>query len=293
MLALLAAMAGCASGPSAPDPAPAAVPPSPAAVQAASEARSATVVARPAAPELSPAQAKAQAQRLALEAVDQLQNGNEPAAQASLERALEFDAGNDLARRLMDQVKADAEKELGTISFRYSVQRDDSLSKLAQQFLGDRLRFYILAKYNGIANPSRLAVGQVLRIPGKAPVAETEVRSTPEPAASPRDASGLIARGRELQRAGDFEGAYAALSEAVRREPGNRDAMLQRNSARQALIGAYEREAAQAFQRQNLELAIAKWDRVVDLDPANRKAKLERERALDLQKKMNEKFGAK
>ncbi len=52
--------------------------------------------------------------------------------------------------------------------FRYTVQRDDSLSKLAQQYLGDRFRFYILAKYNDMANPSRLAAGQVIKIPGKA-----------------------------------------------------------------------------------------------------------------------------
>jgi cytochrome c-type biogenesis protein CcmH/NrfG len=59
------------------------------------------------------------------------------------------------------------------------------------------------------------------------------------------------------------------------------------------LIRSLDREATQAFQRQNLDLAIAKWDRVLQLDPANRKARLERERALELTKKMNEKFGGK
>jgi len=46
-----------------------------------------------------------------------------------------------------------------------------------------------------------------------------------------------------------------------------------------------------AFQRQNLDLAIAKWDRILELDASNRKARLERERALDLKKRMDEKFG--
>ena len=67
----------------------------------------------------------------------------------------------------MDQIKADAQKELGAVFFRYTVQRDDSLSKLAQQYLGDRFRFYILAKYNDIQNPSRLSAGQVIKLPGK------------------------------------------------------------------------------------------------------------------------------
>ena len=278
---------------------------------------SAPVVAAPApspapapAPELSPAQAKAQAQRLAIEAVDQLQNGDETAARATLDQALALDAGNDLARKLVDQIKADAEKELGPVYFRYTVQRDDSLSKLAQQYLGDRFLFYVLAKYNAIANPSRLAAGQVIRVPGKAPQGGTApaasgARSQPEPEAKPataeapppappqQDAAALIAKGIELQRAGDLEGAYNAFAEAAQRDPGNRDAVMQREGARQAMIRRYDREAAQAFQRQNLDLAIAKWDRILELDPANRKAKLESERALELKKKMNEKFGAK
>ena len=77
------------------------------------------------------------------------------------------------------------------------------------------------------------------------------------------------------------------------RDPGNRDAATQRDATRNALARRYEREAAQAFQRQNLDDAITKWDRVLALEPDNQKAKLERERALDLRKRMNEKFGAK
>jgi lipoprotein NlpI len=102
-----------------------------------------------------------------------------------------------------------------------------------------------------------------------------------------------MAKGVDLQRAGDLEGAYNAFAEAAQRDPGNRDAMMQRDGARQAMIRRYDREAAQAFQRQNLDLAIAKWDHILELDPGNRKAKLERERALELKRKMSEKFGAK
>ena len=126
-------------------------------------------VARPAEPELSPAQAKAQSQKFALEAVDQLQNGDEIAARQTLAKALALDPANDIAKKMNDQIAADAQRELGPTFFRYTVARDDSLSKLAQQYLGDRFRFYILAKYNDITNPSRLAAGQVIKIPGRAP----------------------------------------------------------------------------------------------------------------------------
>jgi tetratricopeptide (TPR) repeat protein len=300
--AAVAAIALCVGCATAPPPAPA---PAPAPAPVASEAPP----PQPAAPELTPAQAKAQAQKHAIEAVDMLQNGDEANARLTLEKALALDAGNDLARKLMDQIKADPEKELGTVFFRYTVQRDESLSKIAQTYLGDRFRFYILARYNDIANPSRLAAGQVIKIPGKAPAAAP---ATARPAAKPADAvetapkaaaeaepvaekevERLLQKGREQQRSGNLAGAYATFSEAVRSDPGNRDAVVQRDAARQALVRRYERDATQAFQRQNLDLAIKNWDAILELEPTNQKARLERERAVDLKKRMSEKFGAK
>jgi tetratricopeptide (TPR) repeat protein len=253
---------------------------------------------RPPEPELTPAQAKAQSQKLALEAVDQLQNGDEIAARQTLAKALSLDPGNDIAKKMNDQIGADAQKELGATFFRYTVARDDSLSKLAQQYLGDRFRFYILAKYNDIANPSRLAAGQVIKIPGRAPppgpVPAPEAVATPPPveASVPSaDLAALMKKGRLQQSVGNLEGSYSTYSDAVTRYPGNRDAVEQRDAVKAALIRGYDREAIQAFQRQNLDLAISKWDRILELDPANQKAKLERDRAQDLKKRMSEKFG--
>ena len=165
---------------------------------------------RPSEPELTPAQAKAQSQKLALEAVDQLQNGDEISARQTLAKALSLDPGNDIAKRMNDQIGADAQKELGPTFFRYTVARDDSLSKLAQQFLGDRYRFYILAKYNDITNPSRLAAGQVLKIPGRAPppsampAPETTPKMPPAEAEVPTssDLVALMRKGRMQQDVG-------------------------------------------------------------------------------------------
>jgi len=248
-----------------------------------------------------------------MQAVDSLQNGDEASARATLEKAIVIDANNELAKKLMEQIKADAQVELGSTFFRYTVQRDDSLSKLAQTYLGDRFRFYILAKYNDIANPSRLAAGQVLKIPGKAPIAPpvqakpapapgpatkpAETVEAPKPAPEPEVAapkeSALMQKAGALQKSGDIAGAYAAYSEAARVDPGNKDAAAGRDATRTALIRRYDREAVQAYQRQNLDLAIKKWDQILELDPANQKAKLERERAIDLKKRMTEKFGNK
>ena len=294
----VAVLAGCATPP--PAPPPAVVTPAPEPVVAAPPP------APPQQPELTAAQAKAQAQKLALEAVDLLQNGDEPAAHAVLDRALAADASNDLAKKLLDQIRADPQKELGSAYFRYTVQRDDSLSKLAQQYLGDRFRFYILARYNEMPNPSRLAAGQVIKIPGKGPLPAAApkppevveaVARPPGPADTEArardDVQAVLRRAREQETRGDLEGAYATLEESLARHPGSEALLRQRDTVRGSLVRALDREATQAFQRQNLDLAIAKWERVLELEPTNRKARLERERSLELKKKLNDKFGGK
>jgi len=296
----LALLGGCATPPPAPEPKPAPAPaPAPPPVVEAPKP------APPPVPEISPAQAKAQAQKLSIDSITLLQNGDESGAQRNLEEALKLDPTNDLARKLMDQIKADPQKELGTVFFRYTVQRDDSLSKIAQQYLGDRFRFHILAKYNDITNPSKLAAGQVIKIPGRQPppTAKPAAPPPPEPTdeaakaatpetSTPRSAAvALMQQGADLQKAGNLEGAYDAYREAALRDPNNREAAAQRDATRNALARRYEREAAQSFQRQNLDDAINKWDRVLALEPGNQKAKLERERAIDLRKKLSDKFG--
>jgi len=262
-------------------------------------------------PELSPAAARAQAQKLALEAVDQLQNGDEAAARVTLERAAATDPANELARKLTDQIHADAQRELGSVYFRYTVQKDDTLSKLAQQFLGDRFRFYVLAKYNDITNPSRLAAGQVIRIPGRAPPPATatppaeagvpaasppalpQARSA-EPEAKPGDdVADTLKKIADLEQGGNLEAAYIAYADLAQRYPANAEAAQRRDASRAALLRKLDRDATTAFQRQNLDLAIAKWDHILEIDPGNKKARLERERAIDLKRKLAAKQGAK
>jgi len=297
-LVAMLALSGCASEPSQAPPKPSAGAPSGPGAGPAPSPEPARP-APPPQPEIPPAQAKAQAQKLALEAVDQLQTGDEIGAKQTLNNALTLDPTNDLARKMLEQVGADAQRELGATFFRYTVQRDDTLAKLAQQYLGDRFKFYILAKYNDIANPSRLGAGQVIRIPGRAPPPTVATPAAPSPApeaAKPaEDANSelaqLMKKGRDLQTSGDLAGAYGAYNDAATRYPNNASAVSQRNAVKVALIRAYDREATQAFQRQNLDLAISKWEQLLEVDPANQKAKLERDRAIDLKKRMSEKFG--
>ncbi len=304
MLAVVALL--CAACASEPTTGPGAASKSPTGATPPAPAPAPQTVA-PAPPVVEPTRdARAQSQRTAMEAVDQLQNGDEATARATLERALSMDPGNDLAKRLLDQIRADAQHELGATFFRYTVQPDDSLSKLAQRFLGDRFRFYILAKYNDIANPSRLHTGQMIKIPGKEPppvavparppeVAKPAEPVEPKAAEEPKvgDAERLYKQAMAQKQAGDLDAAFVSLRDANRREPSNATYSKQLELTRVDLVKRYDRAATQAFQRQNLDLAIKNWDRVLDVDPNNQKAKLERARAEDLKKRMQEKFGTK
>jgi len=123
-------------------------------------------------------------------AIRLMQQGQGNAAEAELRQALTFDPGNAKAVGLLKQITSDPIQYLGSEYFLHKVRRNESLSILAKRFLGDPLAFYILARYNGIENPSRLDVGESIKIPGKRPSAEAQGTEAPAareepPATSP------------------------------------------------------------------------------------------------------------
>ncbi len=237
-------VAGCQAPPVVPTPTPVATP---APVQ-----------------KLSPAEAHAQSAKLALDAMELLQNGDEPGARNVLDSAILLDASNEVARKLLDQIKADPQKELGTQFFRYAVKSEDTLSKLAQRFLGDRYRFYILAKYNDLRVPNKLEVGQVIKIPGREPPPVPVV--APPPVKAPE----VPARPPETQ---------AHPPEA---------APKQKVEDKDTSIRRLNRQAEVCYQRdRDLDCAIQKWGQVLELDPNNQLVKLKRERAIALREQLN------
>jgi LysM repeat protein len=68
----------------------------------------------------------------------------------------------------------------------YTVQRGDTLSKIARQFYGNPRKYPIIQRANNISNPNRIWIGQVLAIPpvGKATAAGPAAPITP-PVPSP------------------------------------------------------------------------------------------------------------
>lgn len=237
-----------------------------------------------------------------------MQNGDEVTARSSLDKAQALDPGNELAKNLMRQITADAQRELGPTSWRYVVQRNDTLGKIAGTYMGDNFRFYILAKYNNITVPNRLAVGQEIKIPGTKPPSVSKLGKPPVPpdptAAAPvppppppppplparREAERLYQQGLVQKNSGNLTAAYDSFSEAARRDPDYQDAVDQREATKKELIGKYQREAKAARARHEPTIEIQKWDQVLELDPSNETAKTERQGAINLKSEFDKKF---
>lgn len=241
---------------------------------ASAESRSASPTpAEPAAAPL-PGMNSQEVQRAMSAALDYLQAGQEEQAEAELLRILQSEPNNRLAASLMRQIKDDPLATLGRESFAYRVQPGESLSRIAQRFMNDLHLFYILARYNNIKVPRNLAGGQIIRVPGKAPAGGTSASSAaPAPAAAPvapAPAAPAAPSAASASAAADAEAAAATR------------AARQRSEA----VTRHTRAARAAFAKQDLDAAIKSWDAVLEIEPENRTAQLERQKVLGLKEKL-------
>jgi len=174
-----------------------------------------------------------------------LNQGDEAAALKQLKTIQRRNPTDPSARVLEESIDKDPVELLGPKAFPYTVQPGETMIALAERFLGNKLKFYQLARYNGIKVPSALAAGTVLRIPGTPPKPPAPIRTTPraEPAATPRPtrakpaatpaaapaapatnpalASQLRGAGLAALNQGKVDRAVALLARAASLDPGN------------------------------------------------------------------------
>lgn len=121
-----------------------------------------------------------------VDAIVQLLNrGERDDAKKRVRAGLKRDPGNAPLRVLRDSIERDAKELLGPQSFPYTVRAGDTMIGLAERFLGNRLKAYQLARYNGIDVPQSLAAGQELRIPGEPPRVELPRKALTAPLPAP------------------------------------------------------------------------------------------------------------
>lgn len=186
--------------------------------------------------------------------------GKRKEASKRLDKALKNDPGNPTLMMLRRSIVGDAREDLGPVNFPYVVQADDTMTSLAERFLGNRFKAYQLARYNGIDNPHLLTAGTVLQIPGEPPRAAPPPRTArpaptrapapaPAPARAPAkakasaaakvDAAGARrahAAGLAALNQGRVSEAVSQLGRAAALDPGN--AAIGRDLARAKRIAA-------------------------------------------------------
>jgi hypothetical protein len=158
-------------------------------------------------------------------AVDLLDDGHPEQARAELIALLAELPASVVARKLLDQIDRDPRALLGEKNYPYKVRAGETMSELAGRFLGDPLMFYGLARYNGIAAPSQMEVGQTLLIPGVprkvAPAAAKPAGPDPAAQRNVARAAQLRAQGLEQMNRGAIHQAVATLRQAQQLDPAN------------------------------------------------------------------------
>lgn len=247
----IALLAGCAAAPEpvkAPEPVQAPEPLPPEEPIIAPKVESRPMLTGPA--------AKAEVQKLVRQSFELLNEGEEEKAKTELQYAQQLDPDNKAVACLLRGINADPVTTLGKESTSYTVRPGESLGRIAQRALGDVCEFYILARYNHIKVPKQLPAGQVIRIPGKVALAPPEAVPPVQPPPAP---------------------------EPPAAKPAAKD-----DAAKRALIQRHHRNAQAAFRRQDLTTAIKEWDKVLELDPSNELARVRREEALDLARRLKQ-----
>lgn len=178
--------------------------------------------AQPIAPHFKPTPGLAVAERQKL-VVDLLNKGQADQARAELNAVLAEQPANAMARRLLDQIDRDPREVLGAQNYPYKVRAGETMSVLAQRFLGDPLMFYALARYNNIPAPSQMEVGQTLLIPGvpKKVVAKPTAPPVTAPPRNPARAAQLRGQGLDQLNRGQVGQAVSLFRQALTFDPAN------------------------------------------------------------------------
>lgn len=230
---------------------------------------------------------------------DDLQRGHYAKGEAALRAYLGEHPGDRLAQSLLRQLTADPQRMLGPAVSSHVVQPGESYSTLARRYLGDARLFLILARYNGSTQPALLRVGEKLRLPASGGMAgdRTAGEEAPVDAASTARpvAETPAARSQRLQReslalldAGRDAEALARLDAALAVDPGLASDRGSAATLRQRVVSRCHQRAIVLYRDQQLEPAIALWNRVLAVEPTYEPALAYRARAQELQRRLKQ-----
>ena len=325
-------------------------------------------------------------------ALEYLENGQEGQAKVELQSYLASIPDSKSAKDLLTQIEMDPKTFFPQESFAVVLKSGESLSTLSKNYLGSALKFYALAKYNQISNPSRVNIGQTINIPltaiaskkrqlesqgdvaskadvspigdtdpkpDKASTVKTSESSNKDQVASNNKKAAVLTSAAPVETAetvlasllkaleakdfvvaqqqveklqgfgeiskqarplviktltgdaarlsalnkplaanryaqiaqlnlqdNDNLAAFDHLKKASLLDPANVQVSEDMLVLQKDLSDKYHREASSAYRRQELDLAIEKWNKVLEIDPQHSSAKLYRAQAIELKERL-------
>jgi tetratricopeptide (TPR) repeat protein len=214
------------------------------------------------------AQSDLSSQQRFREVMKLLEFGDASAARVELVIYLESYPNSDIAKDLLAQIDLPSSEYFPSDFEEVDLASGQSLSTLSKQYLGSLYRFHALAKYNNIAEPRSTKVGQRIRIP-----LTDEARVA---FASERAKAGVP---------GDENTPTLPVPQSQTEQANIKPATSEEQLADKA--DDLYRRAVDAFRAQDLDEAIALWDKVLEIDPNYENAMLQRSQAIELKEKLS------
>ena len=182
-----------------------------------------------------------------------LEQGNTEAARGELVEYLQQRPDDETASNILLQIDTPAADYFPADYRIVRLPSGGSLSTLAEHYLGDPYQFHALAKYNDITQPGKLEQDQAIKIP-----LTDHARGAFKPSGSGAASTSKV----------KIEGTASA--------------------SQKAKADALHREALNEFRAQNLDNAIALWNKVLVIDPGYEQARLYRSQAIELKEKLTQ-----
>jgi Tfp pilus assembly protein PilF len=215
-----------------------------------------------------PAEKSVSAEENVQNGVTLLLGGKVAEAKDELYAALRKDPGNIDAVNLVHQINTDAVAYFsGENFFRYEIKPGETLPIIAENYLHDPLKFFILAKYNDIQDSSQLGAGRIIKIPGKTST-ETDAIKAQQTKATDVNKNNQYALAERYYNAGNYREAIDVLEKSIKLTPNDIE-------SRDLLVLTYTRYAETLTEKADLLEAQTMLEKALSMQPRN--VKLQRQ----------------
>ncbi len=206
-----------------------------------------------------------QAEALALEGEKKLQAGDEKGARRAFLQALYYQPTQRRARDYFRSAGAAAQPSAPPLPSLddfvvHVIQKGESLSILAEKYYGDKFKYPVIAAFNNMADPTKIEVGQKIKVPK--PAAGTSPASSDQPSESGPAAytAALADDARSLLDARAYGESAEEARKILARNPQDRE-------AREILVESYYREGLENLKKKLFQKALELFQKVRDLVP--------------------------